>query len=69
MAVVNGLLVAVTVASGAFVAGNDAGRAFNTFPKMGDDWIPDEVLAMVPVWKNFFENTATVQVRTKYISI
>ena len=28
---------------------------------MGDDWIPEEILAMEPVWRNFFENTATVQ--------
>ena len=47
--------------SGAFVAGNDAGRAFNTWPMMGDDWIPEEILEMQPVWRNFFENTATVQ--------
>lgn len=55
------LLVGTTVVSGAYVAGNDAGRAFNTFPKMGDDWIPEDILAMTPTWRNFFENTATVQ--------
>jgi cytochrome c oxidase assembly protein subunit 15 len=61
LAIFNGALVATTVLSGAYVAGNDAGRAFNTFPKMGDDWIPDEILALKPLWRNFFENTATVQ--------
>ncbi|KMT16997.1 hypothetical protein BVRB_2g042020 [Beta vulgaris subsp. vulgaris] len=55
------LLVGVTAVSGAFVAGNDAGRAFNTFPKMGDTWIPDDVLSMKPIMRNFFENTSTVQ--------
>lgn len=60
-AAVNVALVAATVVSGAYVAGNDAGRAYNSFPKMGDDWIPAEILEMTPVWKNFFENTATVQ--------
>ncbi|XP_002986506.2 cytochrome c oxidase assembly protein COX15 [Selaginella moellendorffii] len=54
-------LVGLTALSGAFVAGNDAGRAFNTFPKMGDDWIPEGILALQPTIKNFFENTATVQ--------
>ncbi|XP_062081398.1 cytochrome c oxidase assembly protein COX15-like [Humulus lupulus] len=34
------LLVGITAVSGAFVAGNDAGHAYNTFPKMGDTWIP-----------------------------
>lgn len=55
------LLVGITAVSGAFVAGNDAGRAFNTFPKMGDTWIPDDVLSMKPIMRNFFENTSTVQ--------
>ncbi len=57
----NVALVALTVMSGAFVAGNDAGNAYNTWPKMGDDWIPSEITEMVPFWKNLFENTATVQ--------
>lgn len=60
VAVSTGLL-ALTVASGAFVAGNDAGRAYNTWPKMGDEWIPEGILAMEPIHRNFFENTACVQ--------
>ncbi|XP_050365186.1 cytochrome c oxidase assembly protein COX15-like [Argentina anserina] len=55
------LLVGVTAVSGAFVAGNDAGHAYNTFPKMGDRWIPEEVFDMEPLIRNFFENTSTVQ--------
>lgn len=54
-------IVALTAISGAFVAGNDAGRAFNTFPKMGDKWIPDGLFELKPTIRNFFENTATVQ--------
>ncbi|XP_050252335.1 cytochrome c oxidase assembly protein COX15 isoform X2 [Quercus robur] len=56
-----GILVAITAVSGAFVAGNDAGHAYNTFPKMGDTWIPEDVLDMKPLIRNFFENTSTVQ--------
>ncbi|RDX75877.1 Cytochrome c oxidase assembly protein COX15 [Mucuna pruriens] len=55
------LLVALTAVSGAFVAGNDAGHAFNTFPKMGDTWIPEDIFEMKPLIRNFFENTSTVQ--------
>uniref|UniRef100_A0A803QB15 Cytochrome c oxidase assembly protein COX15 n=1 Tax=Cannabis sativa TaxID=3483 RepID=A0A803QB15_CANSA len=55
------LLVGITAVSGAFVAGNDAGHAYNTFPKMGDTWIPEDVLEMKPLIRNFFENTSTVQ--------
>jgi cytochrome c oxidase assembly protein subunit 15 len=54
-------LTAVTVASGALVAGNDAGRAFNTFPLMDGHWIPPEILELVPWQRNLLENTATVQ--------
>ncbi|KAJ4980520.1 hypothetical protein NE237_031357 [Protea cynaroides] len=54
-------LVGVTAISGAFVAGNDAGHAYNTFPKMGDTWIPDDIFSMKPLIRNFFENTSLVQ--------
>ncbi|XP_038883659.1 cytochrome c oxidase assembly protein COX15 isoform X2 [Benincasa hispida] len=55
------LLVGITAISGAFVAGNDAGHAYNTFPKMGDTWVPDDIFDMKPLIRNFFENTSTVQ--------
>lgn len=61
LSVFSGILVASTIISGAFVAGNDAGRAYNSFPLMGDYWIPPEILDLEPIWKNFFENTCTVQ--------
>ncbi len=57
-------LTAVTVASGAFVAGNDAGNAYNTFPKMNDQWIPTDDMIdpdIQPSYRNAFENTAMVQ--------
>ena len=54
-------LTAVTVISGALVAGNDAGRAFNTFPKMDGQWIPSDLWTLQPLWRNGIENTATVQ--------
>jgi heme a synthase len=57
-------LTAITVASGAFVAGNDAGNAYNTFPKMDDQWIPmDDMIdpELKPTYRNAFENTALVQ--------
>ncbi len=51
----------LTVTAGAFVAGLDAGLAYNTFPKMDGRWIPDGVMRLEPWWINFFENTALVQ--------
>ncbi|CDP13823.1 unnamed protein product [Coffea canephora] len=61
LAVLGAFLVRITAVSGAFVAGNDAGRAFNTFPKMSDTWVPEDILNMKPLLRNFFENTSTVQ--------
>lgn len=61
-------VVGVTALSGAFVAGNDAGRAFNTFPKMGDTWIPDDIFNMEPLFRNFFENTSTVQLNHRILA-
>ncbi|KAL0830876.1 hypothetical protein ABMA28_002980 [Loxostege sticticalis] len=50
-----------TAVSGAFVAGLDAGLVYNSFPKMGDNWIPDDILAFSPKLRNFTENPTTVQ--------
>ncbi|GJP51849.1 hypothetical protein CLOM_g10980 [Closterium sp. NIES-68] len=63
------MLLGVTAFSGAFVAGNDAGRAFNTFPLMGDHWVPPEILEMTPLHRNFFENTAMVQFQHRVLAI
>jgi len=63
LAIGTGALTATTVISGAYVAGNDAGRAYNTWPKMGDEWIPEGMWTLSPAWRNLAENTATVQVR------
>jgi cytochrome c oxidase assembly protein subunit 15 len=54
-------LVAITIASGGFVAGLKAGFAYNTFPKMGDHWLPPAGWILQPGWRNLFENIATVQ--------
>ena len=54
-------LAGITAASGAFVAGNDAGRAYNDWPLMAGQWIPEELWKPELGLKNVFENTATVQ--------
>lgn len=43
------------------MAGLDAGLVYNSFPKMGGSWIPEEWMQLSPKVKNFFENPATVQ--------
>lgn len=55
------VLVGLMIVSGGFMAGTHAGHIFNTFPKMGDNWIPGQLMALSPWWRNFFENTVTIQ--------
>lgn len=56
-----GVLLAVQIVWGAFVAGLKAGFFANTFPLMGGRWIPATLLDLHPAFRNFFENGATVQ--------
>jgi cytochrome c oxidase assembly protein subunit 15 len=59
------LAVFIQIVSGGLVAGTQAGLVFNTFPKMGDFWIPpgralwSEVYR--PVWNNLFQNQILIQ--------
>ncbi|XP_008320223.1 heme A synthase COX15 isoform X2 [Cynoglossus semilaevis] len=64
-----GGLVFLTALSGAFVAGLDAGLVYNSFPKMGERWIPDDLLAFSPTLKNVFENPTTVQFDHRILGI
>jgi cytochrome c oxidase assembly protein subunit 15 len=56
-----GLLAFITIISGGFVAGLKAGYVYNTFPLMDGRWIPEALFQQEPLWRNFFENMATVQ--------
>jgi len=51
----------VTILSGGFVAGLDAGHIYNTFPMMGASLVPAEYAQLSPAWRNWFENAAAVQ--------
>ncbi len=46
---------------GALVAGLDAGMAYNDWPTMDSAAIPQGLLILEPLWRNFFENPKTVQ--------
>ncbi len=59
----------LTVASGAFVAGLDAGMSYNTFPLMDGMLVPEGLLLLEPAWRNFFENVATVQFDHRVLAI
>ncbi len=55
------VVLLVQVIYGAFVAGLGAGTFFNTWPKMGDAWMPEAVASLEPLWRNFLEGKAGVQ--------
>jgi len=59
--IMSALWVFLTIVSGGFVAGIDAGLTYNTFPMMDGDFVPEGLLAQDPWFINFFENVTTVQ--------
>ena len=61
------VLAFATALSGAFVAGLDAGLVYNSYPKFADQWIPEGLLSFAPTWRNFFENTTTVQFDHRFL--
>lgn len=63
------VLVAVTIASGGFVAGLNAGLTYNTFPLMDGDLVPDGYGMMSPWFVNLFENVAAVQFNHRLLAV
>ena len=63
------VLVFITIISGAFVAGNDAGLAYNTFPLMADAIVPPDIFLIEPLWRNFFENVPLVQLDHRLLAM
>ncbi|MGQ0646733.1 MAG: COX15/CtaA family protein [Gemmatimonadaceae bacterium] len=59
----------VTILSGGFVAGLDAGHIYNTFPLMGSGLVPREYSDLAPVWRNWFENPAAVQFNHRVLAL
>jgi cytochrome c oxidase assembly protein subunit 15 len=53
--------LALQLMFGAYVAGLDAGFAYNTWPKMGDEWFPSATPMMHPWVLNLVDNPIVVQ--------
>ncbi len=62
-------LAFVTMLSGGFVAGLDAGFTYNTFPLMDGRLVPAGYLDEQPWWLNLFENVAAVQFNHRLLAI
>ncbi len=54
-------LLALQLLFGAYVAGLDAGFAFNSWPKMGEEWFPAGTTMLTPWIANFVDNPIVVQ--------
>lgn len=63
------VLALITVTSGAFVAGLDAGMTYNTFPLMDGRLVPEGLLLLEPAWRNPFENVAMVQFDHRVLAV
>jgi cytochrome c oxidase assembly protein subunit 15 len=62
-------LVTTTILAGGFVAGLDAGFAYNTFPLMDGLIIPAAAFASNPWYRSFFEDIATVQLEHRVLAM
>ncbi|GAC1480527.1 MAG: hypothetical protein NVS2B11_05410 [Acetobacteraceae bacterium] len=54
-------MVGLTILAGGFVAGLKAGLAYNTFPLMDGQLVPESYAALQPFFRNLTENIAAVQ--------
>tara|TARA_Y100000590_G_scaffold469309_1_gene656086 strand:- start:1943 stop:2971 length:1029 start_codon:yes stop_codon:yes gene_type:complete len=63
------ILCLITIISGSFVSGTDAGKSYNTFPLMNGKFIPDDYLLEDNFIKNTFENTIAIQFNHRWIAI
>ena len=61
--------ISLTIISGGFVAGLKAGKIYNTFPLMGESWLPPGLVALDPPWRNLFDNPTTAQFDHRVLAI
>ena len=54
------IIIFLTVIYGAFMAGLDAGKSFNTWPKMGDNYIPENLIFIEDRLFGFFDNSVFI---------
>ena len=59
-------LIFLQILLGAFVAGLDAGRIYNTWPGMNGELVPEDYLADLGVFTAIFESHAAVQMNHRW---
>jgi len=63
------MLIFLTIISGGFMAGTDSGKAFNTFPLMNEQFLPDGYYFNEYGWKNIFENTIAINFNHRWLAM
>ncbi len=71
------MILIIQIIYGAFTAGfveGDAakirpGKIFNTWPKMGDEWVPEQVSMKETLYLNCFENASGIQFIHRMLAI
>lgn len=62
------ILIAITILSGALMAGLSAGHIYNSFPLMGGALVPSDYWLAELDWLNAFENRAAVQLHHRVLA-
>ena len=62
------LWILFVVVTGAFVAGTNAGLAYNSFPLMDGHLVPEAYGVLTPYWLNLVENTAAIQFNHRLVA-
>lgn len=55
------ILLFIQIILGSLLAGLDGGMAYNTWPKMGENWIASTIFQLHPFWHNLYDNPAMIQ--------
>ena len=62
------IFLVITIISGAFMAGSNAGQSFNTYPLMNDKLFPYDYFLNNNIFRNFFENTVAINFNHRWIA-
>jgi len=61
-------LLLITIISGAFMAGSNAGQSFNTYPLMNGVFLPNDYFIEGSIVKNFFENIVAINFNHRWLA-
>ena len=62
------IMLFITIISGAFMAGSDSGKSFNTYPLMNGLFFPDDYFIENFGIKNYFENTIAINFNHRWLA-